>query len=166
MSPETNPCQNCRDKLLDFLLESPMQAKFPDEITNHLEVCDACRDYQAGLRQMLPVAPNRHFYTPGLRYRTIARIEQRLEESPFHQERWLGLAMLVGLTFSYCLPLWILIRLVGRWIPSVPLTIGTAFLLFALLGVCTSAVAAALLFEKGNGLIHVKTIHIEEDHHV
>ncbi len=166
MSPETNPCRNCRDKLLDSLLESPNQVRYPDEITAHLEDCDSCRDYQAGLQQALPVSPERQLYTPGLRYRTIARIERRLDEGPLHQKRWLGLAMLVGLTFSYCLPIWILIRLVGHWIPSVPLTVGTAFFLFALLGVFTSAVAAALLFEKENGLIRAKTIHLEEDYHV
>jgi predicted anti-sigma-YlaC factor YlaD len=166
MSPENIACGECRVKMLDSRLEYPAREQFPAEVEAHLEICSSCREYQAGLKQAGAISLEGSYYTPGLKYRTLSRIEQRLGEVPFPVKGWFGLAVLAGVTLTYYLPLWILTRLLGQWIPSTPLTIGIAFLLFTLLGMLTSAVAGVLLFEKKKGRLLLKTFHLQEDRHV
>jgi hypothetical protein len=162
MSDELNSCRDCREKMLDSYLEQAATPAFPSPVQAHIESCDGCRQYRDSLKLIStkPVRPP--LYCPGLRYRTVRKIEERRGNAPFKMACWWGWVAILSLTLSYGLPLWFLTRVIGHWVYSFPLTLALSFLLFSLWGILSSAVAAALLFTKNRQYL-MMTFHPKED---
>jgi hypothetical protein len=165
MSDESKSCLDYRETMLNSYLEPAALRAFPALVQAHIESCEGCQIYRDSLKQLTTEPSRSPLYTPGLRYRTLLKLEERRENAPFKIACWWGGVAILSLTLSYWLPIWLLARVIGHWVYSYPLTLALSFLLFSLWGLMSSAVAAALIFTKNRQQL-MMAFHPKEDSHV
>ena len=129
-------CQAARGVLLDLALTGVGQRALPHQVEEHLRRCDRCTKYYEGLRTAPELFPTTTLYTPGLRRRTLAAIDER-RGRPAWLTPLLFPASAASVMASIIAPVWLLGVLLQPLLNSPWQAFGLAFV------ICSSTGLAA-----------------------
>lgn len=142
LSPQ---CRAAREALLEEQITGSDKERLSTSARSHFEVCSACsRFYEAVVSAVHPAPPDR-LYTPALRQRTLAGVEEARHAPP----RWLAPLLVpaaaVSLVLSIAAPVWILSGLFEPFLGSGWTSAGIALAISTSTGLVTASLGLGLL---------------------
>lgn len=149
MCPLKSGCENVQKQLVELWLEPQPRPPLPQTLVLHLETCADCRNYREGLNTVQLLFPNRDYYSPRLRQRTLAKLRSASEALAFRETLLLVLGSLVSIPLSFFLPMWLLSWLVRSWLDSASLSWGVSFVAMSWFGLAAVLASSVILWKKG-----------------
>ncbi len=145
-------CQSHRDQLIHLRLEGK---QIPGPLADHLAACESCRAFSAAINGLQPAFAGLDLYTPGLKYRTLQRLEGQAESM---NRGFLSVMVLLGLLsllLWFAIPLLVLTRLLDYWLVRPGFSLLLSLLLLTSLGFLISCLAF-LALAHGKGAEHLR----------
>jgi hypothetical protein len=149
MATRMMACRKWQEALLEAFLSLGEHAELPARLSAHLESCGDCRRYLEGLRALKSGFPEEPLYTSFLRQKALRRLSGQRETASLKWLPWVILSALLSLSVSFVFPGWILSKVFGHWVPSMPAAYAAAFGVLLILGMVGTIAAAISLIDLG-----------------
>jgi hypothetical protein len=150
----TRPPENCRlaqEQLLDEALGEASRA-VPEELTRHLKQCSTCRAFHESLLLAPRLLSRQPLYSPALKVRTVARIEETEQSRTPSYVPFLTTALTLMALTSLVIPVWLLSEALSVFFASGIVRLGlSVFLAYSLGGVAAGLCTVPLTTRIARG---------------